>query len=268
MEIAHAAEHRVLSKTMPTPSRLVLFLSIILAAPAGLLAQDDPASLSAVVTAYDTGEPLTGATISIDEGQYGALTDGRGRAYIVGIAPGTHLVEVTAFGYRPERVTVEFAAGGAVEAELGLLIGPIQLEPLNVIAAAMERRLEIKGFYDRQKHYAHGTFLTPERIADEARRGARFVDLFRQVRGISVVVSTGATSTGYTLMSSRGSGLRARCSPAIFLNGVRYQVLDPTEVENLVPLAMVAGVEVYAGPTSPVRYTGYSPCGAILIWTK
>lgn len=63
-----------------------------------------------------------------------------------------------------------------------------------------------------------------------------------------------------------------RCTPAYYLDGVRWYALDEDpiiELEKFVPFRDLAGVEVYAGASkAPAQFDPNSGCGAVVFWTK
>lgn len=250
---------------------------VALLAPLRVAAQEPvsygTAVLNATILSFESGEPIEGAQISV-EGVGHTSTDAEGRARLVDIAPGERWIRVAAPGHRSERLAVGFAADSTVELELELLM-LIDLDPIVVRVRASERRLRLRGFYDRQTSFPFGTFFGPEEIAERARSGERFVEVFRGVRGMRMVPVYDGTRTGYTVVSSRGvvslsTGGRysaSPCTPQIYLDGFRYTVWDGFEMERLIALDHVAAIEAYPGPAVPHQYLGQSPCGVILVWT-
>ena len=253
------------------------------------------ATLSGVVRG-GSGQPLAGATVRFAE-LSPVTTDGQGRFRMRALPPREYLVQVThaELGTRSVRVALT-ADAGEVElrpgsGESGALVASVQrvVRLAALQAQARNAKLDISGFYDRQRS-GMGLFI------DEARLGrnpaGRLTDVLRSVPGIRVVRwvpkdtlnamqrSMGRSGTDideqYRIASSRGSTAvmngQGPCWMDVYLDGVQVQNWNPTMSENLdsFPLSHVQAVEVYRGPAeTPAQYRqAWSACGVVLLWTK
>ncbi len=261
-------------RTLPALRRAAP-LAIALAALPGALAGQraaggGSATLRVTVTAYETGRPLATAAILLDGGRQRGTSDANGQVIVGGIAPGEHLVAIELLGYQTERLRIGFGARADVRADVALLPAPVELPPVEVEARRQDAALKRSGFYSRRRALA-GTFITGEPLAHKVERGQGLSDALRGVLGIRVVPR--ARGSGYIVESTRGRiSLTRSCTPAIYVNGMFHDMSSPTEgLDDVVPLADVAAIEVYAGPAEmPYEFQGATggACGAILIWTK
>ncbi len=154
-------------------------------------------------------------------------------------------------------------------------IRPILLDSLLVEVEGRSQRLDMVGFYRREKTEG-GTFLGPEIL--ENRRSRRISDLFRTLPGIRVVESG---EVGFGAYPVTAYSLRTRidpnrgCWPRIYVDGILVEQGGNNkplgEFDSLVRADDIEGIEVYSSPAEiPVEYGGASGagCGVYLIWTK
>ena len=124
-----------------------LFASLLAAAamvalllPAPVAAQDG--TVTGLVAAATTGQPINGAQISILETDLGSLSNASGRFLITRVPAGTYTVQVVhvAYGTATEEVTV--TAGGTATVEFRLEVSAVNLDEIVVTgtAGAVERR--------------------------------------------------------------------------------------------------------------------------------
>ena len=172
---------------------------------------------------------------------------------------------------------------------------PIQLEPIEVQVAAVQRYLQYNGFFERQRSN-FGHFVTLEAI--ERRQAARLTDLLTGIPGVQRV-STAGGSVGPAQILLRGSTMSqgAACRPRVFVDGLMYSTGDAqparlregnaTErnsddllsrmdralsIDDIGHPSTIAAVEVYRSASQvPVQFGGSSVetlCGVIVIWTR
>jgi len=267
---------------------LTLLIAMVWLLPADSSGQARPTPVKSPaaqvsVHVYDdsSGTPLAGAHLVVLGKNLGAYSDANGLVRINGIPPGPHHLSLSMLGYATTGIDVEFDAGAVVEAELRLAPAPVPLPPLDVTAAGGLRRdptLAQLGFYDRQRYMGGGaTFIAGERLEALTRRSSRLTDAFQQVAGIRV--GRNPKGTGLVLLSSRRGFTETgvlRCYPQVYVDGMNTRYFDPergkaqtdnVDVNRLVSLQDVSGIEVYPGEPSPVEYEKNS-CGIVLIWTR
>ncbi|HEY2852499.1 MAG TPA: carboxypeptidase-like regulatory domain-containing protein, partial [Gemmatimonadaceae bacterium] len=102
-------------RTPPRSSRGARWAIVLaLAATPVLLQAQQTGSVVGVVTDGATGQPLSGAAISIGGTMLGALTDGRGRFIIRGVQSGPATVRAQRLGYHPEAKPIAVNASDSV----------------------------------------------------------------------------------------------------------------------------------------------------------
>ena len=84
--------------------RKILFIMIfLLLLPTIILAQTG--KLRGLVTDKQTGEPLIGANVMIEETTLGASTDMNGVYVVLAIPPGLYTIRTSYIGYHPEAIS-------------------------------------------------------------------------------------------------------------------------------------------------------------------
>jgi len=182
---------------------------------------------------------------------------------------------VEKIGYVDQTLAGNLRAGTDSTGSMNIFLrrAPIPLEGVeanvdrpDVTIAIRTRRLEERGFFDRQRA-GFGDFFTPEMIAQ--RQPIYFSDHIIRLPGVNL-------DNGILQFRRRGGG---QCEPNIWVDGALVvwgerdewvNVLDRFKrIDNQVPVADVMGVEVYrtlAG--TPVRYSiPNAQCGTVVIWT-
>jgi hypothetical protein len=117
----------------------------------------------------------------------------------------------------------------------------------------------LAGFQERLQRHHFGTFIARDQI--EKAHPVSVVDLLRTVPGL--VVDPSPRGIGWIVRTTEG------CTPAVYLDGVRYPLTGETIDEIVDPMSL-EGIEVYAHASEvPVEFqTPGATCGAILLWTR
>ena len=92
--------------------------------------QPQPGKIYGYVTDQSTGQPISGATVTID-GVGSVTTDSNGY-YEISVNPGTYTVTVEASGYESQTKTVSVGDGESVKVDFALQ--PVQTQPGNKVA--------------------------------------------------------------------------------------------------------------------------------------
>jgi hypothetical protein len=221
------------------------------------------------VTVVDSaGAPVANARVEIAGVDGGATTNDRGVGRIDRVPAGNRIVSASRIGYTAARMAVEFRTGETVARTITLTSEPVALAGVSATAARNDATLTRQGFYQRQK-IGLGAFMTGDAI--DRLRPARTVDLFRRMRGFSVIL----TRRGfYEVATNRGpANLNVSCDgPLVFLDGILVPARSSNREDMLtfVNPESLAGIEAYPGPsTVPAQYNlPGAACGVILLWTR
>jgi hypothetical protein len=261
---------------------LAIAATLALAGAARAQARPDSTTTLAVRVLDDaTGRPVAGAQVSISDTRLRGATDRKGVARLDRVPAGGRTVKVTSLGYATDSMQVAFEPGTPVEAELRLAPQPVSLKGIVAAGEPGDRGLRASGFYDRAR-LGGATFIAGERLAGVARRTNRLSSALENVQGLHVVPNK--RGTGVILVSTRGVvSFNKECYPVVYLDGIRanYDVTrggrskggldsmsDDADLNALVPLGDVAGIEIYQGAANvPYQYER-NPCGVVLVWTK
>ncbi len=248
--------------------RLVLLLSAL-----SLLACDPLAAQTITGRLLDkeSSKSITAATVVLldaeDAERGGMLTDSTGTFSLRAPAAGRYRLRVARIGYAAvETEPINVGRRETLDLELHLASRAVPLSgvAVSVRAANRSRRLESRGFYDRQSK-ASGTFITRDAI--EKRRASDLVEIFRGVRGFKV--QPNRRGPGYFLVGNRDT---RGCLPVVFLDGIELRRLpgDRSDVIYAVSPEHVEGIEAYPSRmTVPPQYVRPDQsCGVILIWTR
>ena len=241
--------------------RIASIAGILALAAAPLAAQ----TIRGRVVDARTGEGVAEAAVS-------ALTDGGRRAgqartgadgkFSLPVrAAGSMRLRVERTGYR-ETLTdaMPVAVQETIDVELSISTTPLTLAPLRVTARVeppRRRNLELNGFYDREKR-GFGRFLRREEI--ERHGDYNLANALTRVPGVAI---------RYVRVKQYIYFRRYRCTPYVYLDGVRMIVNTGQDINAVVSTSQIEAIEVYQSPVEiPAEYNVGRTCGVILIWTK
>ncbi len=259
-----------------TPRALLPAILLALAAaalrPASASAQAQPAPVTLTARIVDdaTGKPIPGAHVQV--GALGAYADSAGVARVTGIPVGNLVVSFGMLGYGTERILVQFEPGANVETDVRLTPEAVPLAPVAAVAPGRDPVLARLGFYDRASKKI-AVFISGERLEKIQRGSNRLTDALLGVPGIKIASNAkGFGRYGLIIMSSRGSvSFNLKCYPPVYIDGTLVNYIENyanPDVNALVPLNDILGIEVYGDASlSPFEYDR-SPCGLVAIWTK
>jgi hypothetical protein len=217
------------------------------------------ALISGTVLTAEGGRPVVGAKVSITGGPE-TRTNERGQWTLVGAPYGTHVMEVRAIGYYPDRRPVNVVADAApVKVTLSTMRAVLD----TIRVSANRVAFDGTGFLER-KRAGVGKFLTEQDIA--IRGGVVTSDIFRSVPGLTVERSD---TTGEPTISMRGPF--GYCSPTVFLNGSRLPNIQPGDIDEIIQPNQIRAIEIYSEASVPGEFKDFTrmdPCGSIVIWRK
>lgn len=212
------------------------------------------------------------------------LTDSVGVYTLTAPGAGAFSIEVRrdgATGVMSELFTL--ARGQTAYLDLALASRIVTLPPVTVVAsAAVPTTGVLAGFYERLSR-GWGYFITRDEIE---RRGARHIaDLLHGIPDVRVIrrselestirvgteltrINAGPLSVGEDGSPNVVSDQPLRCSPILYLDGVKFGRVD--DVLDQIGPSEIEGIELYRRATEvPPEFGGiYARCGVILVWTR
>ena len=230
-----------------------------------LLGEENPGRLEGRIFDAVTKDPVTTAAVTVAGRRGEVETDRWGPYILTGIPAGAKEFQVRRMGYEPLEYVVTVKPGLTTQVDIGLVPDPVEMEPL-VATTVRSRRLESKGFYERQywgEMLGVGEFLTPE-----------YLERWRPMR-MSQLLEQHTMLRPRLARAGRTRGTLGDCLQ-VYLDNINVGNLDRGSGSNfalnsvLLP-SEVAGVEVYrsstALPGGMMRF-GVGQCALVLIWTK
>ncbi len=260
-------------------------------------AQERRVGLRGVVVDSVSGDPVAGATLSLNGRP--ALTETRrdGSFVFTAVSAPGERISVRKIGYEPMEAPVQ-----APSRDGWIDVGTIHISPISaalpavVIRGGTRVRGEMAGFTGRAER-GIGTFLSRGDI--ERHRFRRSSEILRTIPGLIVECRTGQCLVGFSRNRRPGvlDGTRTRfetdggqglggdapnealsrvpsgsapgriCPVAYYVDGMRFEgnlgidEFPPEEIE---------AIELHKGPaTTPMRFRSRgSTCGTIVIWTR
>jgi hypothetical protein len=259
----HPPRPRAPSRGLALAAALAL-LTASLAAPAA--AQPEAAGLVITVRGSD-GFPLPNARITLDGAAAEPRTERDGRFQVGGLAAGSHVLDVSALGYRQTRMDVSLVAGEVSRVAVTLQVAPVTLEGLEV-EAMDELPPPLRDFY-RRRSRGTGTFFTRQQI--EVMQPRVLTDVLRRVPGLQITSTAGPFGASQSAHMGRSAGSRS-CAVQYYVNGIPFPVATDVGINNFIQPDDVAAVEVYSGSARiPPQFnssTANARCGVVAIWTR
>lgn len=102
----------------------------------------DNGSVGGRVTDGKTGQPIAGASMSLEGTSWHATTDEKGQYRIVNVAPGTYTLSASRIGYARASQLVTVASGQEATVDLVLRVAPTLLDQVVVTATKTETRIQ------------------------------------------------------------------------------------------------------------------------------
>jgi len=230
-------------------------------------------AITGTITSAQTGEPLSGAQVSVESIGLGALTQANGRFLILRVPPGTYTVQAMLIGYATARTEVTVAEGGSAVADMSLEPQALALEGVVVTALGIHREQRSLAFASQS-------------VTGEKLREVPTTNFMSSLQGnvAGVHVTNSASPFGSARIVVRGaSSILGENQPLVVVDGIPvdnsaatltgygggsmggYNVgnaagdIDPDNIES---------ISVLKGPNAAALYGSAAANGAIVITTK
>ena len=207
------------------------------------------------------GEPAAGVSVRILSANLEARSDDAGHFSIPGVPAGTHSMETRVVGWWPAITQVNVTDGESFRMDLPLG----RRDPaLTAVPAIRATATGTTGF-DERRASGLGHFVTRGDIVSKVK-----IKTLANVLGLvpSLFVA-GSRRLPVMKMAGRGGG---DCTPNFYLNGFAWRALIPghgqREVEEVLDVNDIVGIEVYAPSAVPPIFDRANRCGSIVIWTS
>ena len=242
-------------------------VALVLFGAEGLSAQGT-GQVSGTVTNAQTGQPMSGAQVSIRGLQTGALTGEDGSYSIRGVPTGTHTLVVRLIGFGQRTRQIEVTSGQTTTADFDLREQAIEMEGIVVTGTAGgARRREIGNTI---------TQINAEEVQDVPTQ--QVTDLMQgRISGATILENSGQVGAGSTIRI-RGNNSLTSNDPLIYVDGQRIDNSSSGAFEdeanqsvgfldNLNPQS-IERIEVVKGPSATTLYGTEASGGVIQIFTK
>jgi hypothetical protein len=203
--------------------------------------------------------------VSIVLSRIHVTANAQGRFRIVDVPPGDYLLVVRRLGFRPIAAGVTVQAGDTVRP--AFLLDPSVTELAAVTVNERSASPRLREFEERRQR-GGGSFFNQQEI--EARNVASAVDILREVKGLSIMIS------GPKLFAVSARQWTT-CPMQVYVDGIPMAAERPDlpfDLNFLPSPKEILGIEVYSGPESQPLWLPTGPqgakrgCGALLVWTR
>ena len=237
-------------------SRFFALLMAGVLSAASLSAQAQNRTIKGCITDANNKEPLMGATITLDGGKTGAVTDLDGN-YTLIVPAGTKQITVSYIGYIAKTVQLK---GDVINITLDS--NDRQLGEVVVVGYGTARKSDLTGSVATvsAKDFNKGSISSPEQLING------------KVSGVQIMSNSGSATSGSTIRVRGGASLNASNDPLIVLDGVPLEhggisgnsdnflsMINPADIESMTVLKDASSTAIYGSRASN---------GVIIITTK
>lgn len=222
---------------------------------ASLSAQAQNRIIKGCITDANNKEPLMGATITLDGGKTGAVTDIDGN-YTLTVPSGTKQITVSYIGYIAKTVQLK---GDVINIMLDT--NDRQIGEVVVVGYGTTRKSDLTGSVStvKAKDFNKGAISSPEQLING------------KVSGVQIMSNSGSATSGSTIRVRGGASLNASNDPLIVVDGVPLELggisgadnflsmINPQDIESMTVLKDAASTAIYGTRASN---------GVIIIATK
>jgi hypothetical protein len=214
------------------------------------------------------GKPIGFAQVQAMGTPITTVTDSSGRFRLPDLTVGPYFLRARKVGYDPVVFSAQVIRGDSLDATITLTAFTAargtRLDTVRVTADADRMSRRLRGF-DERRRTARGLYV--DRAEITLRRPQQLSDLLRGRPNITVQRNGANGET--QVFGPRLSISSGYCPLALIVDGV----LIPNaagSIDALVPVEMIAGIEVYNSGTSvPGEFARLgTDCGAIVVWTR
>lgn len=224
-------------------------------------------TLVGYVRDYISGEPVTGAEVSVMGTESSTLSDATGRFLLDDLPPGRHLVTTDHIGYEERTDSVTVFSEETVDIEIRMATEALEVEGLVVTARTRFGRTSLAADAKR------ADFLSREEIETILPRVQTTPDLMRnmnmpglRIREVYQVDElTGVMVPGFCVEVRRGGG--EGCSPAaVVLNNT--VVPYPDQVLRDLDPEIIDRIEILSPIDAQFQFGAAAANGAVVIFTR
>ncbi len=207
------------------------------------------------VTDAQNGDPLIGATVMVEGGKGGVVTDIDGN-FVLQVPSTAKKIKVSYVGYLDKTLTVSDNMKVQMESDSQTLTDVV------VIGYGTARKSDLTGSVStvKAKDFNKGLVSSPEQLING------------KVSGVQIMSNSGSASAGSTIRVRGGASLNASNDPLIVLDGVPLEsggisgnssnflsMINPSDIESMTVLKDASSTAIYGSRASN---------GVIIITTK
>ena len=214
--------------------------------------------LTGIVVATLDGRPLPGAQVSIAGGRP-TRTDEQGAFRLVDAPLGTRTLEVRAFGYYPERRSVNVVANPA---PLRVALSTLTAVLDTVRISATRRYNRDRNGFEQRRRSGMGRFLGEAELARQP-----FLTTSDLIGNQPNMRHDRSAFDEMSLVMR--NTFDDWCAPSYYINGMYMRALSADELDTMLRPRDIASIEIYTESNAPPQFQpGMSGCGSVVIWTK
>lgn len=226
--------------------------------------------VAGTITDAETGDPLPGVNVIVEETQQGAATDGQGEYIIDGVEPGTYSLRATFIGYGDEvEGEVEVLEGETTTVDFAMRQAAAGLDEVVVVGYGERQRRDLTGAISSvsENDIERLPVTSPDKILDG------------QASGVQVTNTSGAPGGETRVRIRGGNSIIGGNEPLYVVDGFPFYN-DNSEVGSgvvsappmnalaTIPSSDIESIEVLKDASATAIYGARGANGVVLIETK